>query len=64
MKVRKRYTLYINDMLGTACYGNMKFNKRIINASIGKIYICTFSELMKNLRKLRKLGYSIWKRNW
>jgi len=64
MKIRKNYTLYVNPMLGSACYGNMKFNRRIINASIGEIYICTFSELKKNLLILQERGYSIWKRNW
>ncbi len=64
MKIRNNYVLYINDMLKTAYYGNSKFDYRICNMTIGKIYDCSFKELRYNLNILHKRGYDIYKRNW
>ena len=64
MKIRKRYVLFINPMLGTAYYGNEKFDRRISQATLGDIIDCTFSELKHNLRMLVNRGYTISKRNY
>ena len=59
MKIRKNYTLYINEMLGTATFGNRKFSDRINDATIGKIFDCDFSELKYNLKILTQRGYNV-----
>ena len=64
MKIRKRYTLFINPMLGTAFFGNDKFSKRINDATLGEIYDCTLSELKQNLKILLNRGYTILKTNY
>ena len=64
MKIRKKYVLYINDMLGTAYFGNSSFSARIAHASIGEIIDCTLSELKHNIRLLLKRGYKVSKRNY
>lgn len=64
MKVRKNYVLYINPMLGTAYYGNNKFNIRISESTIGDIFDCTFNELKQNINILLRKGYTISKRNY
>lgn len=64
MKVRKNYVLYVNEMLGTASFGNNRFGNRISNATIGKIFDCTLSELKHNIKVLSKKGYSILKMNY
>ena len=63
MKVRKNYVLYVNNMLGTACYGNSKFGLRISNATIGSVFDCTLTELKNNIKILSEKGYTISKRN-
>ena len=64
MKVRKKYTLYINSMLGVAYYGNKKFSRRIRNATIGMIFECTLTELKDNIRKLLKKKYLVGRRTY
>lgn len=64
MKVRKNYVLFINDMLGTATFGNNRFGDRIENATIGKVFDCTLSELKYNLRILKNGKYRISHRNY
>jgi hypothetical protein len=61
MKIRKKYTLFVNSMLGAAFYGGKKFSRRIDDATLGEIYDCTFSELKQNLQMLSRRGYTIFK---
>ena len=64
MKIRNKYVLYINRMLGVAYYGGKKFDRRISKATLGKIYDCTFSELKFNIKMLRDKGYEVYKRTY
>jgi len=64
MKIRKIYTLYINDMLRTATFGNSKFSSRINKATIGKIFDCNFPELKHNLKILIQQGYTAAQSKW
>ena len=61
MKIRKKYVLYVNQMLGTAHYGGKEFDRRLYhgNVSIGEIFDCDFSELKNNLNYLLTRGYRI-----
>ena len=59
MKIRKKYTLYINDMTNTVFWGGSGFNRRISKATFGRIYDCSFSELKFNIKKLSNHGYLV-----
>ena len=63
MRVRLTYTLFINDQLMVATFGNTKFNNRIKNATFGRLYDCSFNQLKFNLKILNRSGYKIIKRN-
>lgn len=61
MKVKKRYTLFVNGFTGYAFYGNKTFESRIEYATLGQIFYCSLRELISNLKQLEKSGYTIMK---
>jgi len=64
MKVRKEYVLYVNQMLGIGVFGNNKFNRRVVNYTIGTLFYCSLSDLKYNIRQLTCRGYQIIKQNY
>ncbi len=61
MKVRDNYTLYVNNLLGVAFFGGSSFNNRMLNATLGEIYQCDFSQLKYNIGVLQAKGFLVIK---
>lgn len=64
MKVSKNYVLFVNNMLGVAYYGTRKFGNRISSTTFGDTFDCSLGQLKKNIKILKKQGFSVYSRDY